>query len=125
VPAIAGRKVVIGTPAWVGVALVITFFLLGGGALVLLLASPGIQYMVVIFAGPLGLMMAAALIGAASCASIVTRRTAHRAVLARDPTLVASFLWVGLAIIALDHALWFVYLLVLFSLWPLKVVIPK
>ena len=36
-----------------------------------------------------------------------------------------SFFWVGLYFLALYHVLWVVYVLVLTSIWPLKVVTPK
>jgi hypothetical protein len=36
-----------------------------------------------------------------------------------------SFFWIGLYFLALYHVLWVVYVLVLTSTWPLKVVTPK
>jgi hypothetical protein len=42
-----------------------------------------------------------------------------------DAALLSSLFWFGLSFIALYHFLWVVYLLVLVSIWPLRVVVPK
>jgi hypothetical protein len=36
-----------------------------------------------------------------------------------------SVFWVGLAFLALYHALWVIYVLALTTIWPLKVITPK
>jgi hypothetical protein len=42
-----------------------------------------------------------------------------------NAAVLVSFFWLGLYFLVLYHVLWVVYVLVLFSLWPLKVVVPK
>ena len=42
-----------------------------------------------------------------------------------DAALLVSVFWLGLGFLALYHALWVVYVLVLTSIWPLKVITPK
>jgi hypothetical protein len=53
------------------------------------------------------------------------RSAAERAQILGDAAVFVSFFWVGLAFLALYHALWVVYILVLTSIWPLKVVSAK
>ena len=53
------------------------------------------------------------------------RTAAQRATLVGNVALVSGLLWVGLAFLALYHAVWVVYVLVLTSIWPLKVITPK
>ena len=42
-----------------------------------------------------------------------------------NATLLVTVFWIGAAYLALYHALWVVYILVLTSIWPLKVVSSK
>lgn len=51
--------------------------------------------------------------------------TAERAQLVGEVALLVSVFWVGLAFLALYHALWVIYVLVLTSIWPLRVITPK
>jgi hypothetical protein len=67
----------------------------------------------------------AALAFAVALAGLALTSTAERARAIGDATLLASLFWVGVAYLALYHALWVVYVLVLTSLWPLKVVTTK
>jgi uncharacterized membrane protein YidH (DUF202 family) len=42
-----------------------------------------------------------------------------------DATLLASFFWLGLALIVLYHVMWVVFLLTLVSIWPFRTYTPK
>jgi hypothetical protein len=42
-----------------------------------------------------------------------------------DATLLASFFWLGLALILLYHVMWVVFLLTLVSFWPFRTYTPK
>src|ERR671921_1286301 len=48
-----------------------------------------------------------------------------RAVRLGDATLLASFFWLGLALILLYHVMWVVFLLKLVSIWPFRTYTPK
>jgi hypothetical protein len=48
-----------------------------------------------------------------------------RAVRLGDATLLASFFWLGLALILLYHVMWVVFLLTLVSIWPFRTYTPK
>jgi hypothetical protein len=48
-----------------------------------------------------------------------------RAVRLGDATLLASFFWLGLALIVLYHVMWVVLLLTLVSIWPFRTYTPK
>jgi hypothetical protein len=48
-----------------------------------------------------------------------------RAVRLGDATLLASFFWLGLALIVLYHVMWVVFLLTLVSIWPFRTYTPK
>src|SRR5436190_1681272 len=60
-----------------------------------------------------------------SLAALAFDATSKRADAVGDATMYMSFFWVGLYFLALYHVLWVVYVLVLTSMWPLKVVTPK
>jgi hypothetical protein len=100
-----------------------------GGIAVLLIplvfASGGLEYMAFVFSSSVSLLVALALAGATALAALAFRGTAERAALVGDAAVLASFFWLGLAFLALYHAVWVVYLLVLTAIWPLKVVVPK
>ena len=98
-----------------------------GGALLLVLVplAAGVEYLDFVFSSTLSLMIAVVLGCATALAAAAFNSTADRARLVGDTSVFVSFFWVGLYFLALYHVLWVVYVLVLTSLWPLKVVTPK
>lgn len=94
------------------------------GAWVLLILPVG-DYLSLVLSTPATLFIGLALAGAVALASAAMVGIGRESRFVRDTTLLTSFLWIGLAFIALYHALWFVYMLVLVSIWPLRVVVPK
>ena len=108
------------------VVLVLLGFGSGGAVLILLLPLfGGLDYLDFVFSSSVSLLIALALDGATALASTAFDATAKRAHAVGDATLYMSFFWVGLYFLALYHVLWVVYVLVLTSIWPLKVVTPK
>jgi hypothetical protein len=109
------------------VVLAVLFAGSGGALLIipLLVAGTGFEYLRFVFASASAGLIALALAGASALAAMTFRSARERAVLAGDVSMVVSLFWVGLAFLALFHALWVVYVLVLTALWPLKVVVPK
>lgn len=99
----------------------------GGGLLLLvfLFLETGIEYLEFVFSSGVSLLVGLTLAGAAALAALALRSTAERARLAGDAAVLVSLFFVGLAFLALYHALWVVYVLVLTALWPLRVVVPK
>ena len=101
----------------------------GSAALVLLLplvlASSSLEYLSFVLQSSVSLLVGLALAGAVSLAVLAFRSAAERAQILGDAAVFVSFFWVGLAFLALYHALWVVYILVLTSIWPLKVVLAK
>jgi hypothetical protein len=98
-----------------------------GGALVLVLIPvvAGINYLDFVFSSGLSVLVALALAGATGLAALAFDASSERARVVGDASLYMSFFWVGLYFLALYHVLWVVYVLVLTSIWPLKVVTPK
>ena len=118
---IRGRSAVVGI-------LVLTFLLVASGGAILLALLPlagGLTYLEFVFSSGLSLMIGVVLACATAFATLAFRATADRARLVGDATVFMSFFWVGLYFLALYHVLWVVYVLVLTSIWPLKVVTPK
>ena len=117
--------------AWLVLALLGAAYLFGaGGALVilaipLLFAGGGIEYVQFVFSSSYGLAVGLALAGATGLAALAFRDVGERARLAGDIGILVAFFWVGLAFLVLYQVLWVVYVLVLTSLWPLRVVVPK
>jgi hypothetical protein len=118
---VSGRALVI--------AVVVGTFLLiaSGGALLLVLVpiAAGFDYLDFVFSSSLSLMIGVILACATALAAAAFNSTADRARLVGDASVFMSFFWVGLYFLALYHVLWVVYVLVLTSIWPLKVVTPK
>jgi hypothetical protein len=94
-------------------------------ALLLLFLLTGGEYVGFVFSSVGSLVAGVALAGAVTLAGLALTSTAERSRAIGDATLLASVFWVGVAYLALYHALWVVYVLVLTSLWPLKVVTSK
>jgi hypothetical protein len=118
---VSGRAFVIGV-------VVLTFLLIASGGALLLVLVPiaaGFDYVDFVFSSSLSLMIAVLLACATALAAAAFNSAADRARLVGDASVFMSFFWVGLYFLALYHALWVVYVLVLTSIWPLKVVTPK
>jgi hypothetical protein len=98
-----------------------------GGALLIVLVplAAGLEYLDFVFSSGLSLAIATLLACATAFAALALNSTADRARLVGDASVFISFFWVGLYFLALYHALWVVYVLLLTSIWPLKVVTPK
>jgi hypothetical protein len=104
------------------IQLIVFMFLLAvaGGVTVIGLAG-FLEYSLSLLLGPvLGLLIAVALVGAIVLASLAFKEAADQAVMTRNVAVLSTFAWIGLAFIAAYHIVWFVFLLTLVSLWPLK-----
>jgi len=93
--------------------------------LVLLPFAAGLNYLDFVFSSSLSVLVGLALAGATALAALAFESTSRRALVVGDASLFMSFFWVGLYFLALYHVLWVVYVLVLTSIWPLRVVTPK
>ena len=114
--------------AWtriVVISLVVAAIVFASGGLPLIAALGGLDYVGFVLSSSVSVLVALALAGAISLASITLRSSADHAILVGDAALLVSVFWLGLGFLALYHALWVVYILVLTSIWPLKVITPK
>lgn len=107
------------------VALVVGAILVASGWLPLLLLWGGLDYTGFVLSSGVSALVGLALAGAVSLAAMTLRSSAEHARLAGDAALLVTVFWLGLAFLALYHVLWVVYVLVLTSIWPLKVITPK
>jgi hypothetical protein len=85
---------------------------------------PTLSYLVYIFS-TFGVAITLALILAAVLAYKTFDEVEKRAVRLGDATILASFFWLGLALILLYHVMWVVFLLTLVSIWPFRTYTPK
>jgi hypothetical protein len=85
---------------------------------------PTFSYLLYIFT-TFGAAIALALVLAAVLAYKAFDEVEKRAVRLGDATLLASFFWLGLALIVLYHIMWVVFLLTLVSIWPFQTYTPK
>jgi hypothetical protein len=97
----------------------------GIGFVALMLLTAPRQYLEFVFSSGAGLLVGASLAGAAILIASVFRRIARRPDLVAGVGAVMALFWLGLGFLALFHALWLVYVLVLGSIWPLRTVVPK
>ena len=110
-----------------GIVVAVLLVVGSGGALLIVLLPlfGGLEYLGFIFSSTVSGLIALALAGATSLAALAFDASSERARVVGDATLFMSFFWVGLYFLALYHVLWVVYVLVLTSIWPLKVVTTK
>jgi MFS family permease len=85
---------------------------------------PTLSYFVYVFT-TFGAAIALALVLAAVLAYKAFDEVEKRAVRLGDATLLASFFWLGLALIMLYHVMWIVFFLTLVSIWPFRTYTPK
>jgi hypothetical protein len=85
---------------------------------------PTFSYLFYIFS-TFGAAITLALVLAAFLAYKSFDEVEKRAVRLGDATLLASFFWLGLALILLYHVMWVVFLLTLVSIWPFRTYTPK
>jgi hypothetical protein len=98
---------------------------LGVLAIPVIPAISGVDYLRFLFSSSLSLLVALALVAASSLAAITFTSATERARVLGDATALVGLFWLGLSFIALYHFLWVVYILILLSIWPLRVVVPK
>jgi hypothetical protein len=102
---------------------------MAGGAGILFLplfaAGSAVQYLEFVFASELSLLISLVLAGATSLVVLAFREAGDRARVVGDAALLVSFFWIGLVFLAIYHVLWVAYVLMLTTIWPLKVVVPK
>lgn len=97
----------------------------GVGFVALVFLTAPRQYLEFVFSSGAGLLVAVALIGAATVIGSVFRALGRRPDLVTDLGAIVTLFWLGLGFLALYHVLWIVYVLVLGSIWPLRTVVPK
>jgi len=91
---------------------------------VFFVALPTLSYLTYVFT-TLGAAIALALGLAAVLAYKTFDEVEKQAARLGDATLLASFFWLGLALILLYHVMWAVFLLTLASIWPFRTYTPK
>ena len=70
-----------------------------------------------------GVLAAVLLAAAITAAAGAFRLASERAVLIRDASALTTLFWLGLALLAVYHVLWVVYILTLLAMWPVKATI--
>jgi hypothetical protein len=105
-------------------ASVTAMVVVGIGGLVVV-SGAGTQYLDFVFASALSLAIAVTLAMASALVLLGFRSVARGKRAVVDASVLLNLFWVGLAFLGLYHVLWVVYLLVLTSIWPLKVIVPK
>jgi hypothetical protein len=116
---VSGRALVVIVVAVV--ALAVSFLWV---APLLYVGLPTLSYLVYIFS-TFGVAITLALVLAAFLAYRTFDEVEKRAVRLGDATLLATFFWLGLALIVLYHVMWVIFLLTLVSIWPFQTYTPK
>jgi hypothetical protein len=88
------------------------------------LSAPG-QYLEFVFASGAGVIVALALVIAATLIGSAFQALGRQPQVVAEAGAIVSLFWLGLGFLALYHVLWIVYVLVLGSIWPLRTVTPK
>ena len=116
---ISRRNLVLG---FVGLGLLVVS---GLWILVLVVLTAPRQYLQFVFSSGAGVIVAAALVVAATLIGSVFRTLDRQPQVVADVGAIVTLFWLGLGFLALYHVLWIVYVLVLGSIWPLRTVVPK
>jgi hypothetical protein len=113
---------------WVIVAIVVACVVFAASFLwvmpVIYVGLPTFSYLAYVFSA-FGVAIMLALILAVVLSYRTFEEVEKRAVRLGDATLLASFFWLGLALIFLYHVMWVVFLLTLVSIWPFQTYTPK
>lgn len=99
----------------------------GGGILLVPLIFFGsmVGYLSYVFSGVYALVVAVtAVITVVVCREAMNIQV-EEAIARQNPALFVAYAWTALAIIAIFHAAWVIYWLVLTAIWPFKTVTPK
>ena len=88
------------------------------------LSAPG-QYLEFVFASGAGVIVAVALVIAATLIGSAFHALGRHPQVVGEVGAVVTLFWLGIGFLALYHVLWIVYVLVLGSIWPLRTVTPK
>jgi hypothetical protein len=108
------------------VPLVAVFLFASAGPFILLIGLvAGLDYLGYLFSSGLSLAIALALVAATALASAAFQSVSEQALAVRDAALLSGFFWAAVSLLAVYHLLWVVYILVLTTIWPLRVVVPK
>lgn len=122
----ARRRSKLGKKAVIGIFAAIIVLSGGGLAFVAYLAfSETLQYLSFIFSSAFGALIVLMLLGATVLAGMTFKAAGEHAAAVGNAALLASLFWVGFCLLVAYHVLWVVYILVLNSVWPLRVVVPK
>lgn len=106
--------------------MVAVFLFATAGPVVLIIGLlAGLDYLGYLFSSGLSLLIALALVAATALASAAFQSVSEHAAVVRDAALLSGFFWAAVSLLAVYHVLWVVYILVLTTIWPLRVVVPK
>ena len=100
----------------------------GGGAIAAMVTVvfwDALNYVTVVAASSVGVAVGVTLAITSALTAAVFHDAGKRERVVGDATLTVSVFWLGIAFLALYHVLWVIYILILVTLWPLKVVTPK
>jgi hypothetical protein len=114
------------TVAFVILALIVLAVMSGGVLLMLPLIFLGPTFEYVNFAfngGGFGLLLATVL--AITLSIKYMQHSANAAIKAKDGTILAVALWIGVSLLLMYHILWVVYITVMLTLWPFKTISPS
>lgn len=119
------RRLGQGRPArrFLAVPLAALFIFAGSLLFVGLFVAPvtsGNGYLRDVFSSGTGVLAAVMLAAAITAAAGAFQLASERAVLIRDASVLTALFWLGLALLAVYHVLWVVYILTLLAMWPVK-----
>lgn len=116
----AGRRLITAV-----LVLAVLFAGVAGGAITLILLFSGVEYVRYVLASASGALVAFVLALATALVVRCFGSATERVQIAGQALTLSGLFWLGLAFLALYHVLWVVYVLLLTTLWPLKVITPK
>jgi hypothetical protein len=119
------RRLVQGRPArrFLAVPLAALFIFAGSLLFVGLFVAPGLSgnaYVRDVFSSGTGVLAAVMLAAAITAAAGALQLASERAVLIRNASALTALFWLGIALLAVYHVLWVVYILTLLAMWPVK-----
>jgi hypothetical protein len=103
----------------------VMFVVVGFILLIVAFFTGALDYFLTVLFSPPGVVVALLLLATLLFLQLAFSTVTKRATVVRDMAIFMSFVWIGIAFLVAFHALWIVFVLIVASIWPLQLLVPK
>jgi hypothetical protein len=109
----------------IGILIAVGLFATGTWGILFLFSAGALDYLNLIVSSGIIVPVAASLAAAVLLAVGAFREAESAALEIKDATVLASLFWLGLALIAVYHVMWIIFMVALVTTWPFNTYTPK